>query len=95
MIKKRIEAGEAIQFSSIKLSIVCPMANERDTAEKFIYDVINIIRPFRFKQLRFFVIIDKVSQDGTIKILKALEDKIFELVVVYAPLQYLEFLLVP
>lgn len=72
-------------FSNINLAIVCPMANERDNVELFVTDVIKECLPFHFKKLIFFVIVDDVSQDGTIPFLNKLAHRIPELMVIYAP----------
>ena len=71
-------------YSTIKLGIVCPMANERKTAEPFVCDVLEKCRKFDFKSIRFFVILDNASKDGTIDIMHNLSQQVHELRVVFA-----------
>src|SRR5215207_2575618 len=59
--------------SNVNLGVVCPMANERDTAERFIREVLAACEPFRFKSLTFFAVLDRVSRDGTLDLLRGLE----------------------
>jgi len=72
-------------YSTIKLGIVCPMANERKTAESFVCDVLEKCRKFNFKSVSFFVILDNASKDGTIDIMRNLSKQVYELNVVFAP----------
>ena len=59
-------------FTTIKLGIVCPMANERKGAESFVCDVLEICQKFDFKSVSFFVILDNASKDGTIDLMRNL-----------------------
>jgi len=61
------------------------MANERDTAERFVREVLAACAPFRFKSLTFFAVLDRVSRDGTLDLLRELEDSASQLRVVWAP----------
>ena len=72
-------------YSTIRLGIVCPMANERKTAESFVCDVLEECRKFKFKSICFFAILDNASKDGTIDLMRNLSTQIYELNVVYAP----------
>jgi len=71
------------KLAEINLGIVCPMANERQTAEKFVCTVLEKCRGF--KSLRFFAIFDKACKDGTFELLNNLQDKLPELSVIWAP----------
>jgi len=71
-------------YSTIKLGIVCPMANERKTAESFVCDVLETCRKFDFKSVSFFVILDNASKDGTIDIMRNLSKQLYKLNVVFA-----------
>jgi len=62
------------KLAEINLGIVCPMANERQTAEKFVCTVLEKCRGF--KSLRFFAIFDKACKDGTFELLNNLQDKL-------------------
>ncbi|MDD5350350.1 MAG: glycosyltransferase [Chthoniobacteraceae bacterium] len=52
------------------LGIVCPMANELQTAERFVTEV--LARCGGFEKVSFFAVLDNVSRDGT----RALLDKL-------------------
>jgi dolichol-phosphate mannosyltransferase len=71
--------------SNVNLGVVCPMANERDTAERFVREVLAACEPFRFKSLTFFAVLDRVSRDGTLDLLRELEATLPHLRVVWAP----------
>jgi dolichol-phosphate mannosyltransferase len=71
--------------ASVNLGVVCPMANERDTAEKFVREVLAACEPFRFKSLTFFAVLDRVSRDGTLDLLRGLEATLPQLRVVWSP----------
>jgi dolichol-phosphate mannosyltransferase len=72
-------------YSTIKLGIVCPMANERKTAQPFVCDVLKECRKFNFKSVSFFAILDNASKDGTIDIMRDYSKQTHELHVVFAP----------
>jgi len=61
------------------------MANEQDTAEQFIRDVLDQCRCFEFKSVHFFPILDLASKDGTADIVEKMSTEIHELVFVFAP----------
>jgi dolichol-phosphate mannosyltransferase len=71
--------------SGVHLGVVCPMANERDSAEAFVREVLSACAPFRFKSLTFFAVLDRVSRDGTLDLLRGLETTLPQLRVVWAP----------
>lgn len=71
------------QLWQINLGIVCPMANEKDTAVEFVRQVLDKCKGFR--SVSFFVVFDKSCRDGTFETLKSLPDKPSELKVVWAP----------
>ena len=72
-------------YSTIRLGIVCPMANERKTAESFVCDVLEECRKFNFKSVSFFAILDGASNEGTIDLMRNLSTQVNELNVVFAP----------
>jgi dolichol-phosphate mannosyltransferase len=71
--------------TGINLGVVCPMANERGTAARFVQEVVAACEPFRFKSLTFFAVLDRVSRDGTLDLLRELEATHPQLRVVWAP----------
>ncbi|HOP48843.1 MAG TPA: glycosyltransferase [Desulfobacteraceae bacterium] len=71
-----------VQIDKIKLGIVCPMANEKDTAEDFVRDILAICRGFR--EVVFFVIFDRSCKDGTYDLLNSMQNKPGELNIIWA-----------
>lgn len=72
-----------LQLSDIDLGIVCPMANEGASATKFVSEV--LAQCNGFKNVTFFAVIDNVSKDDTLEILKDLQARQSKLNVVWAP----------
>jgi dolichol-phosphate mannosyltransferase len=72
-------------FPSISLAVITPMANERATAERFVREVAAECAPFGFSKFCHFVILDRVSTDGTFEFLRAVGSELPSLKVVYAP----------
>ena len=71
--------------SSVNLGVVCPMANERESAERFVREVLAACQTFHFKSVTFFAVLDRVSRDGTVDLLRELEKSVSQLRVVWAP----------
>src|SRR5215213_844431 len=71
--------------SRVQLGVVCPMANELGSAERFVREVLAACEPFAFKSLTFFAVLDRVSRDGTLDLLRDLEATLPQLRVVWAP----------
>ena len=69
----------------LSLGVVCPMANERDTAAAFVREVLAACAPSRFKAVTFFAVLDRASCDGTLDLLRELEADVPQLRVVWAP----------
>lgn len=74
---------ERLRLRSINLGIVCPMANERNSAEAFVNLVLE--QCTEFKSVTFFVILDKASTDLTRDILVNLSKHKPQLCVVWSP----------
>lgn len=70
-------------YREIDLGIVCPMANERDSVEQFVKEVLEQCKDF--KSVTFFAILDNVSTDGTVEYLAELEKREPRLSMVWAP----------
>lgn len=79
------EGGSALRISDINLGIVCPMANERESAVRFVEEVLGQCAPRGFKSVSFFAVLDKVSKDGTLELLRELEKTRSQLKVVWSP----------
>jgi len=75
--------NKSIRFTEICLGIVCPMANERETAVEFIKQVLQQCKGF--KSVKLFAIFDNACKDGTYNMLSDLQDKPPQLQLVWAP----------
>ncbi|MFA5554195.1 MAG: glycosyltransferase [Phycisphaerae bacterium] len=73
----------AKNFNEIKLGIVCPMANESLSAADLVRSVLDKCR--EFKTVRFFAVFDNACKDGTVNLLRKMQNKYPELSVVWAP----------
>jgi dolichol-phosphate mannosyltransferase len=71
--------------SGVRLGVVCPVANERDTAVRFVEEVLETCAPFGFESVTFYAVLDRVSRDGTLELLRDLEKRCEGLRVVWAP----------
>lgn len=67
------------------LAVVCPMANEAGSAERFVRDVLTTLAPYGFRQLAFFAVLDRACTDGTVGLLQLAARTLPALKVVYAP----------
>jgi dolichol-phosphate mannosyltransferase len=74
-----------VEISAIKLGVVCPMANERETAARFVREVLEQCAPWGFRAVTFFAVLDRVSRDGTLDLLRELEAERADVRVVWAP----------
>jgi len=70
---------------TIKLGIICPMANEIDSCERFVKEVITECNKFGFNSFYFISIFDKASTDGTFDLFQSLSKALPKLIIVYAP----------
>ena len=70
-------------ISEVNLGVVCPMANERERAVEFIDAV--LAQCDGFKEVAFFAVLDNVSIDGTVEILRELENQQPKLRMVWSP----------
>ncbi|HVF67502.1 MAG TPA: glycosyltransferase [Pyrinomonadaceae bacterium] len=69
----------------MKVGVVCPMANERDTAVRFVEEVLETCAPFGFESVTFYAVLDRVSKDGTLELLQDLGKRRADFRVVWAP----------
>lgn len=74
-----------INISDINLGIVCPMANEKDSAVSFVNEVLAQCQTQSFKSITFIAILDNVSKDGTVELLWELEKSLPQFQMVWAP----------
>lgn len=77
------DAAQTLNTHDIKLGIVCPMANERDSALELVADVLAQCNARGFKSVTFFAILDRVCTDGTLDLLRNYQKE--QLRVVWAP----------
>ena len=78
-------AGDRSKLADISLGIVCPMANEEDSAVKFVNAVLDQCAPAGFKSVKLFVVLDRASKDRTRELLNALQAERPQLSVVWSP----------
>lgn len=71
--------------SRIALGIVCPMANEAETAVRFVEEVLDACESHGFKSIDFFAVLDTVSKDDTLELLRHLAQDRRALHIVWAP----------
>jgi dolichol-phosphate mannosyltransferase len=67
------------------LAVVCPMANEAETVRRFVTEVLEQCRRWRFGALHLVTVLDRASRDGTLQVLRSMKAEVPELRVVYAP----------
>jgi dolichol-phosphate mannosyltransferase len=77
--------GQPSDLDSINLGIVCPMANESETAVAFIKDVLNVCESQGFKSVNFFAVLDNLSRDNTLELLQQAATQQPRLRVVWEP----------
>lgn len=65
------------------LAIVCPMANEAESAVQFVRELLSYCEDFR--KVEFFTVLDRVSKDGTLEVLRDFSEAEPRLKVVWAP----------
>ena len=73
----------SVSREDIRLSIVCPMANESSSAVDFVRQVLDECAGFKW--VRFFVVLDRVSKDNTLELLQAFARVDSRLIPVWAP----------
>lgn len=78
-------SGDGLPIAQVKLGIVCPMANEKRTATAFISEVLEQTKNRDFQSVRFFVVLDRISKDGTREILENMQKVEPQLQVVWSP----------
>jgi len=71
------------RLSEVNLGIVCPMANERQTAVELVNSVLQQCK--NFKSVKFFAVFDNKCKDGTFDLLSQAQNKPPELQVIWAP----------
>src|SRR5689334_9566374 len=79
------KTGVRPQLAEINLGIVCPMANEEDSAVSFVSAVLDRCVPAGFKSVTLFAVLDRVSRDRTRELLTGLKEERPQLAVVWSP----------
>lgn len=82
-LRKRSPDPVQLSTHQIHLGIVCPMANEEETAVQFVRDVLQYCQDF--PHVSFFAVLDCASRDRTLSLLQALARQDNRLNVVWAP----------
>lgn len=72
-------------YETVRLGIVCPMANEAETAIRFVEEVLNECLRHPFADVTFFAVLDLVSRDETRALLETHASTRRQLRVVWAP----------
>lgn len=70
-------------IGDLSLAIVCPMANEEDSAEPFVRDLLSAAEGFR--DVRMFVVIDNACRDRSLERMQQYAKHDTRLVVIWAP----------
>jgi dolichol-phosphate mannosyltransferase len=73
------------QIAGIALGVVCPMANEAESAVAFVEEVLAACESQGFKSVDFFVVLDRASKDHTLELLQQIARTRSALHVVWAP----------
>jgi dolichol-phosphate mannosyltransferase len=81
----RIGEDRASKTAAAHLGIVCPMANERQTAVRFITDLLRQCDAHDVAAVTLFVVIDRKSTDGTRDLLESVREGEPRLCIVWAP----------
>jgi dolichol-phosphate mannosyltransferase len=81
----REKHGDIKQFPDIKLGIICPMANEEASVQRFVNEVLDECAPRAFRSVTFFAVLDNVSKDRTRELLEELKTERPQLEVVWSP----------
>jgi dolichol-phosphate mannosyltransferase len=88
-VETRADASRALSQNrtadGVKLGVVCPVANERETAVRFVEEVLAACAPFEFESVTFYAVLDRVSRDGTLELLRELEGRRGDFRVLWAP----------
>jgi dolichol-phosphate mannosyltransferase len=74
-----------MNFDTIHLGIACPMASEEETCVPFVRALLAECDRFPFRELTFFVVLDRASKDRTRELLEAVAATEPRLRVVWAP----------
>src|SRR5205814_10042207 len=68
-VSRGAAVAPAMALSTIRLGVVCPMASEAETAERFVDAVLAKCRTAGFKSVEFFAVIDHACKDNTRELL--------------------------
>jgi dolichol-phosphate mannosyltransferase len=85
LIEQRENESGAIDIGTVHLGVVCPMANERETAVPFITSLLHECNAHPFASVTLFAVLDRKSTDGTRELLENLRREEPQLRVVWAP----------
>ncbi len=80
-----VAGSQAAPTSGIVFGVVCPMANESESAVRFVNEVLAQCEAQDFKSVKFFAVLDRASRDKTLDLLLELAKDEQQLHVVWAP----------
>jgi len=78
-----VDPDPTIRLAGLRLAVVTPMANERETAARFIAEVQRVTASFA--EVRHFIVLDGMSTDGTRDLVEAMAREDDRVVSVWAP----------
>jgi dolichol-phosphate mannosyltransferase len=84
-VKPQKSFNDNLRFATVSLGVVCPMANESETAVSFVNAVLEQCSSRGFKTVTFFAVLDRVTKDNTRELLERLQETEPRLRVVWAP----------
>jgi dolichol-phosphate mannosyltransferase len=84
-VKPSKNFNDRLRLADVRLGVVCPMANESETAVAFVNAVLAQCDSSGFKSVTFFAVLDRVTKDNTRELLEKLEETEARLRVVWAP----------
>lgn len=74
-----------VRYADMHLGIVCPIANEEATLEAFVEEVLAVCGGFSFGEISFFLVIDRVSTDNSLDIVRRMAAAMKPVQCVWAP----------
>ena len=83
MVRSAIDRNLFAERTDLRVILVCPMANEADTAERFVEAALRASAVF--DDVRMFCVVDKASTDATRRILEQVASRDSRVAVIWSP----------